>query len=156
MLPCMHLCRVIASALHKDALFQAVAQEEYGRPWSVCIGFDGRRMDWKKQAPAAVICPWESEGGRSGREYSVTLTLVVLDERVDELDGIRLLHGLSVLDERAWPQAWAAVQDVLPGLVPQASLTEPALAVSQDNAPLLLLHGGLNVELNLPVGQRRL
>lgn len=156
MLPSMRLCRAIAAALQKDALFQAVAQEEYTRPWQVLIGFDGRRTDWEQKAPCAVIAPWQSDGASSKREYAISLTLAVVDKRVDEESGIRVSHGLTVLDERAWPRAWAALQDALPGIEPTASLQEPAVGVNQEYAPMLLLHAGLAVEVNTPVGDRRL
>lgn len=156
MLPSMRLCRIIAAALRKDALFQAVAQEEYARPWQMLIGFDGRRTDWEQKAPCAVIAPWQSDGAAARREYAISLTLAVVDKRVDEVSGIRVLHGLAVLDERAWPQAWAALQDALPGIEPTAALLEPAVAVNQEYAPMLLLHAGLAVEVNTPVGDRRL
>jgi len=155
MLPSMRLCRIIAATLQKDALFQAVAREEYARPWQVLIGFDGRRTDWEQKAPCAVIAPWQSDGVPAKREYSISLSLTVVDNRVDDEGGVLVSHGLAVLDERAWPAAWAALQDVLPGIVPGASLGEPVVAVSQETAPLLLLHGGLEIALNLPMGQRR-
>lgn len=156
MLPSMRLCRIIAAVLKKDALFQAVAQEEYVRPWQVLIGFDGRRTDWEQKAPCAVIAPWQSDGAAFKREYAISFTLAVNDKRVDEEEGVFVLHGLAVLDERAWPRVWAAIQDALPGMEPTASLLEPSVAVNQEYAPMLLLHAGLAVEVNTPVGGRRL
>ncbi len=156
MIPSMRLCRAVTAALKTADLFQAVARTEYGRDWKLLIGFDGQKTDWEKQAPCAVIAPWQSEGQGVKRAYSVSLTLAVVDSNIVEEDGVRVLHGLAVLDEQAWPAAWAALQDALPGSEPLAALEEPSLAISQEHSPLLLLHAGLGIEVNLPIGDRRL
>ena len=156
MIPAMQLCRAIAHTLSNDALFNTVAQQHYGQGWNVLIGFDGQKTDWERMSPCAVIAPWSSEGAGSARSYSISLTLAVVDDNIFEADGVRLMHGLSVLDEEAWPAAWAALQDALPGLEPLAVLQEPSLAIAQEHAPLLMYIAGLGIEVNLPVGDRRL
>lgn len=156
MIPAMQLCRAIAHALSNDALFNNVAQQHYGKGWKVLIGFDGQKTDWERMAPCAVIAPWESEGKGIARSYSISLTLAVVDEQIMEADGVRTMHGLAVLDEEAWPAAWSALQDAMPGLEPMAALQEPSLAITQEHAPLLMHIAGLAIEINLPVGDRRL
>lgn len=156
MIPAMQLCRAIAHALSNDALFNDVAQQHYGKGWNVLIGFDGQKTDWERMAPCAVIAPWDSEGKGSARSYSISLTLAVVDDQKVDVEGVRLMHGLAVLDEEAWPAAWASLQDALPGLEPLAVLQEPSLAISQEHAPLLMYIAGLGIEVNLPVGDRRL
>lgn len=156
MFPAMRLCRAIASVLHNDALFQGVAQQHYGKSWQILIGFDGQKTDWERMSPCAVISPWESEGKGVTRNYSISLTLAVVDARIVAVDEVRSMHGLSVLDEEAWPAAWHALQDALPGLEPMAALQEPSLAISQQHAPLLMQIVGLGIEVNLPAGDRRL
>lgn len=156
MIPAMRLCRAIAHTLKADPLFQNVAQLHYGRNWKSLVGFDGQKTDWEKQTPCVVVAPWKSEGEGVTRTYSISLTVAVLDAHVTDEDGVRLMHGLMVLDEQAWPAAWAALQDALPGLEPLAALMEPSLAISQEHFPLLMLHAGLGIEVNLPAGDRRL
>lgn len=156
MIPAMQLCRAIAHALSNDALFNGVAQQHYGQGWNILIGFDGQKTDWERMSPCAVIAPWDSEGKGVARSYSISLTLAVVDAQIVEADGVRLMHGFAVLDEEAWPAAWAALQDALPGLEPTAALQEPSLAISQEHSPLLMYIAGLGIEVNLPVGDRRL
>ena len=156
MISTMFPCRAIAHALRNDALFNDVAQQHFGKGWNILIGFDGQKTDWERMAPCAVIAPWESEGKGVARSYSISLTLAVVDDQIVEADGVRTMHGLAVLDEEAWPAAWSALQDALPGLEPMAALQEPSLAITQEYAPLLMHIAGLAREINLPVGDRRL
>lgn len=156
MLPAMRLCRLILQTLMADALFQDVALRTYAQGWKHLLGFDGQKTDWERKAPCAVVAPWKSEGEGITRVYSISLTLAVVDPRLVDEDGVRLMQGLAVLDEQAWPAAWSALQDALPGLEPLAALQEPSLAISQEHAPLLMLHAGLGIEVNLPAGDRRL
>ena len=156
MIPGMHICRAIAQTLKHDELFQKVARDNFGVEWKLLIGFDGKKTDWEKQAPCVVISPWKCEPENDQRNYSISLTIAIVDDSVVDQDGVRELRGLQILDDQAWQAAWPALQDALPGLEPLATLGEPSVALSQEHFPLLLCLAGLVVEVNLPIGERRL
>jgi hypothetical protein len=148
------ITQVLAGAVCADALLEQAAVTVYGKPFTVEIGFDRRRTEWRKIAPFVVFAPLREAMEGSSRLYSVGVLLGVVDEFIVP-DPVTMMRGFAFIAQQAVPHAMAAMQGAVPALLRRCTLHEPEVEFVQDEGPLFFCNIALTIEESLPIGGRR-
>ena len=150
----IELCKTLATELKNDDLFRSLAEENYDKGWTIEIGFDRLRQDWKKVSPFVVLLPQSEEAGSDGfTTYSIGALLGVVDNSIDNQD-ISLLQGLDFLSNKAFPQAFSVISKASDSL-PTMSFTNYDCEFEQEGFPLVYCNIALTFTMRTAIGTRR-
>lgn len=151
MTPCVTLARMLAELLHKDTLLQQIAHDNFGRPWTVQMGADRRKILPDKLCPMLLVLPEDTHEGDLAYASSTLRVVMALvcDAITDELP--RELLGLSILDEQTRPQVLHLI-DSIPSPVTRA---EWMSEIDIESFPLIIQTLEITIHERLPIGHRR-
>jgi len=82
------IARKIFETLRDSAAIRAKAEELYGKPHSVYLGFSGSKAPAPENYPAFEIVSWNKERGQNRDSYSFTFSLLLSLEDALLEDGI--------------------------------------------------------------------
>ncbi len=148
------ICAGIADALISNKAFADLAQGAYGKDWTVEIGFDGLRQDWKKAAPFCILLPQTMENDGEGNiTYGTGILLGVVDKRMGE-ESTRHMQGIAFLSAQAMPMLIHIVQNALDGMH-GVSFSQYECEYDYEAFPLIYCNVGLTFTQRLAIGGRR-
>ncbi len=151
----LEIATSLAATFRDNRAFNKIVDNVFQKTWSVEIGFDRFRQDWKKAAPFAVVLPHTEEYEENGTTmYNMGLLLGVVDNIIAG-DNVRCVQGLDFLSRVVFPSVISCVHtttDAMQGI----SFVGYGCEFEQEAFPLLYMNVSLNFLNNTPIGGRRI
>ncbi len=152
MLTSYDIAREWAAAMAADAALRAAFVDAYGKAPDIRVGYEPDNMPGEKDAPVIMLDP---EGWKEPTEpatlHRISISVGVFDDAWMDVDGVRVLRGLHLLDAVFVRRVLEIIEDAVPDVHPDGVQVDydPALF------PLLYVDAAITIELRRPMGANR-